>query len=388
MVISVGAVTVEEMVERARALRPRLAERAARTDVAGRVPDETIADLKAAGLFRVLQPLRYGGYELDYGRTQVELCRELGRACGSSAWLQCVLACHAWMVGMFPREAQEAIWGADQDTLISSGFSARGGVGRPVDGGYWLEGEWEFSSGSYACEWLVLVTPIETPDGPGRPIWCVLPRSDWQILDTWHVSGLRATASHNVFVPGAFVPASFTCPANNRVFGDPLPLPGWSVNPGYIYRLPQELFPFNVTTPALGIARGALDAFVAYLAGRPDRASMVQRQQRIAESAAEIDAAEALLLADSLEIERRGRAGGPWSPDFLARVRRDVSYAVVLCIRAVDRLAPAVGAHGLAHDSAFQRAFRDVHAVANHIGGNWDLHSIPYARLLLGLPPQ
>jgi alkylation response protein AidB-like acyl-CoA dehydrogenase len=251
-----------------------------------------------------------------------------------------------------------------------------------------LEGEWEFSSGSYACEWLVLVTPIETPDGPGRPIWCVLPRRDWQILDTWHVSGLRATASHNVFVPGAFVASAFTCPANNRVFGDPLPLPGWSVNPGYIYQLPQELFPFNVTTPALGIARGALDAFVGYLAGRPDRANLVQRHLRIAESSAEIDAAEALLLADSAEIERRGRAGGPWTPEFLARLRRDVSYAVVLCTRAVDRLASAVGAHGLAHDSAFQRAFRDVHAVANHAGANWDLHSIPYARALLGLPPQ
>lgn len=373
------------MVERARALRPVLAERAARAEALGRVPDETIADLKAAGLFRVLQPLRYGGYELDYGRTQVELCRELGRACGSSAWLQCVLACHAWMVGMFPQAAQEAIWGDDQDALICSAFSARSGVGRPVEGGYALSGEWEFSSGSHACEWIVLVTPIQTPDGPGRPIWCVLPRQDWEILDTWHVAGLRATASHNVMVPGAFVPTEYTCPANNRFVGEPLPLPGWEVNAGYIYQLPQDLFPFNVTTPALGIARGALDTYVGMLARRPDRGNLVARQMRIAESAVELDAAEALLLADCAEIERRGHAGGPWPTDFLAQVRRDLAYAVVLCTRAVDRLAAAVGAHGLHDDSPFQRAARDVHAVANHAGGNWDLHAASYARGLLGL---
>src|SRR5919197_1637122 len=112
------SVTLADVLDRAEALVPRLRERAGQAEELRRLPDETAEEFLAAGLFRVLQPVRYGGYELDYGRTQVELCRELGRACGSTAWLQCVLACHAWMVGMFPAEAQDAIWGQDQDTLI------------------------------------------------------------------------------------------------------------------------------------------------------------------------------------------------------------------------------------------------------------------------------
>ena len=110
------AVTLDDVLERAAALVPRLRERAPRAEAQRRLPDETIQEFVRAGLFRVLQPARYGGYELEYGRTQVELGQMLGQACGASAWIQCVLACHAWIVGMFPPAAQEAVWGTDPDT--------------------------------------------------------------------------------------------------------------------------------------------------------------------------------------------------------------------------------------------------------------------------------
>ena len=84
----VQEVTLEEVLERAEALVPRLRERAAQTEKLRRVPDETVQDFLSAGLFRVLQPKHWGGFELNYGRTQTELCNVLGRACGSSAWLE------------------------------------------------------------------------------------------------------------------------------------------------------------------------------------------------------------------------------------------------------------------------------------------------------------
>ena len=118
----VGAPTLDEVVARAEALLPRLRERARTAEVERHVPTETVQELRDAGLFRVLQPASYGGYELDYGRTQVELCHVLGQACGSTAWVQCVVACHAWCLAMFPPAAQEAVWGRDQDTLIASAF--------------------------------------------------------------------------------------------------------------------------------------------------------------------------------------------------------------------------------------------------------------------------
>lgn len=376
---------LDEMVARAATLTPQLERRAALTESQRRVPPETIDEFLDAGLFRVLQPARWGGYELDYGRTQVELCNVLGRACGSSAWVQCVLAAHAWCLGMFSAEAQDAVWAADADTLVASAFAFKTGCGRVVDGGYFVQGEWQFSSGSDVCKWIILGTPIVDQDSrpSGRIIWTLLPRRDWEVLDTWYAAGLKGSASNDIRVPGAFVPAAFT--VNVGEF-DGRPTPGSTTNPGYIYRLPlMPVFPYNVSTPALGIARGALDAFVRYMASRPERANMVQRQLRIAESAAELDAAEALWLADAASIEQIGRAGDFWSAVLLAKIRRDLAFSTMLCVRAVDRLVLAVGAHGMLDDTPVQRAFRDVHAVANHGANNWDLMAVPFAREVLGL---
>ena len=158
--------TLEDVVERAKALAPRLCERAPRTEALRRVPDETMQDFLESGLFRVLRPKRWGGLELPYGRTQTELCSVLGRACGSSAWVQCVVACHAWCLAMFPPEAQEAVWGREPDTLIASAFAYTTGRGRPVEGGYFVEGNWQFSSGSNACHWIILGAPIFEDGGP------------------------------------------------------------------------------------------------------------------------------------------------------------------------------------------------------------------------------
>src|SRR5688572_18714530 len=108
------------MVERAQALLPRLRQRAAHTEALRRLPPETVADFRDGGFFRVMQPRRFGGMELDYGRVQLELCRTLGQACGSAAWVQMVVACHAWCLAMFPDAAQQAVWSEDPETLVAS----------------------------------------------------------------------------------------------------------------------------------------------------------------------------------------------------------------------------------------------------------------------------
>jgi 3-hydroxy-9,10-secoandrosta-1,3,5(10)-triene-9,17-dione monooxygenase len=118
MLINTREVTLEQMVARAEALTPRLRERAHQTEELRQVPDETMQEFRDAGLFRVLQPKHWGGYELPYGRTQTELCNVLGNACGSSAWVQCVVACHAWCLAMFPPEAQDAVWGRDTMAVL------------------------------------------------------------------------------------------------------------------------------------------------------------------------------------------------------------------------------------------------------------------------------
>ena len=216
--------TIADMVERAKALLPPLRERAVETESLRRLPDATVRDFLDAGLFRVLQPKRWGGYELDYGRTQTELCGVLGQACGSSAWVQCVVACHAWCLAMFPTDAQDAVWSADQDTLVASAFAFSTGRGRPVEGGYFIEGQWQFSSGSNICQWIILGTPIFDGDGPPqKTLWCLLPRPEWEVVDTWYAAGLKGSASNDIRVRGAFVPSNFTV---NPAEFDGRPTPG------------------------------------------------------------------------------------------------------------------------------------------------------------------
>src|SRR5262245_19134854 len=173
MTVAARSVTLADLLERAEALVPRLRERARQAEELRRLPDETVNEFLEAGFFRVFQPARYGGFELDYGRTQVELCNVLGQGCGSSAWVQCVVACHAWALGMFPPEAQDAVWGDDQKTLVATAFSPKTGRGKAAPGGYVVEGDWQFSSGSDLCTWVILGTPIFEGDAPQptRMLW-------------------------------------------------------------------------------------------------------------------------------------------------------------------------------------------------------------------------
>lgn len=114
---------------------------------------------------------------------------------------------------------------------------------------------------------------------------------------------------------------------------------------------------------------------------------MVQRQLRIAESAAEIDAALAVMRTNAAVLSESIHTGEMPSREFLSRSVRDTSFAVKLCVQAVDRLATGLGAHGMLEDTPVQRALRDVHAVANHAANNFDNAAITYARHALGLPP-
>jgi 3-hydroxy-9,10-secoandrosta-1,3,5(10)-triene-9,17-dione monooxygenase len=385
MATTAQSVSLSDLLERAEALVPRLRERARTAEELRRLPDATFEEFREAGLFRVLQPARYGGFELDYGRTQVELCHILGQGCGSSAWVQCVIACHAWCLGMFAPEVQDAVWGDDQDALIASSFAPRTGRGRPVAGGYFVEGDWQFSSGSNLRTWVVLGTPIfeEGANRPSRMLWAMLPKSEWDVVDVWYAAGLKGTASNDIHVNGAFIPEAFTLDTG---LCDGRATPGSAANSGWIYRLPLwPVFPYNVSTPILGVARGALQAYINYTASRPDLANTPQRQLRIAESACEIDAALALLRADADYLSNCIRAREVPEAAFLSRSARDTSYAVHLCVSAIDRLVVAVGAHGMLDDTPIQRASRDAHAIANHRANSFDDNALTYARYALGL---
>jgi 3-hydroxy-9,10-secoandrosta-1,3,5(10)-triene-9,17-dione monooxygenase len=357
---------------------PTLKERAMKTEADGRLPAETIEEFREAGFFRVFVPKRYGGYELDYGLTQVELCNQIGRGCGSSAWVQSVVACHPWLLGMMPEPAQEAVWSAGPDTLITTAVSASTGKVKKAEGGYRLSGRWQFSSGCDYAEWILFAGPLEGEDK--RSPWCLVNKKDFSIdHDSWHPMGLAGTGSKDVEVKDAFVPDEWSSPMGSR--------PGAHLHSSYIYRIPFAPFFFlNVSCPALGVARGAVEEYVMQVNARPGRAT-AGRQARLAESSAEVDAALALMRADMTEVAETGRAEREMTPEQLARWERDLGYATKLCVQAVDRLLTSVGAHGIDVNNPIHRAGRDIHAIASH-SGNWDARGMAYARWAFGMEPE
>jgi 3-hydroxy-9,10-secoandrosta-1,3,5(10)-triene-9,17-dione monooxygenase len=377
--------TLDELVERTRALLPRWAERAAEAEALRHIPRATIDEFRAAGLFLPFVPARYGGYEMDYGPVQLAISGEIGKACGSSSWVQSVLACHAWVLGMYPEPAQDAVWSHDPNTIVASAFAPSSGITQEVEGGYVLDGVWQFSSGVEAAEWLLPMMVVRSEDRT-RLYFGLVNRKDFEVLDTWHAAGLRATGSNDVRISDAFVPHEF---ALDVTILDGRPTPGSVLSASHIYRLPLwTVFGFNIGVPALGIARGAIEAYIQQTATRPDNPIAAGKHARIAESSAEVDAAETLLQADVDLITRLGREGQTQFPlPLRTRLHRDLAYAAQVCARAVDRLTLSVGAHNIEENNPVHRASRDVHAVANHVGLQWDTHAELYGRVATGLEP-
>jgi 3-hydroxy-9,10-secoandrosta-1,3,5(10)-triene-9,17-dione monooxygenase len=390
---SVGSVTetdgsLDRLVESARQMVPVLLERAPGAEELRRIPDQTIRDFTEAGFFRIFLPKRFGGYELDYGFPQVKIASELGRGCGSSAWVFTVTACHSWIVGMYPLRAQQDVWGDAPDTLCASALVPEKSRLERVADGYRLSGRWKFSSGVDAAEWTLIVAPLDNGAGAKENVLCLVPRRDYEIIDTWFVGGLRATGSKDLEVTNAFVPDHRVVPLRMLKGGA---TPGSASNASHIYRLPvYAVFPYNISSPAIGIARGVIEQFtartraqVSATGARP--ADSMAVQLRVAEAAAMVDAASGLILRDAEELNRIGRAGEPFDYQQRALYRRDLAYAALSCMRAVDVIHQASGAHGLFEEFPIQRAFRDVHALNAHVALRWDSNGLQFGRLALGL---
>ncbi|MCK1475515.1 acyl-CoA dehydrogenase [Bradyrhizobium sp. 197] len=381
------------MVAKARALVPRLRDRAARTEELRHLPPETELDLHEAGLFRMLQPRRIGGAELDYVAL-IDCADLLGQADASVAWNLANLASHHWMLGMFEPSAQDMVWGRDPDALIASSFIFPAGRATRVEGGYRLHGSWPFSSGVASCAWNMLASVVysdDEADGIEYRIF-LLPKADYKVLDTWNVAGLRGTGSCDVEVRDVFVPHYMTVAVGDLAGG---PTPGSELNPNSLYALPVfALFPYVLSGVALGNAQACLDDYAEVVRHRISTynhaklSDFQSTQIKIAEASAKIDAARLIMRSaclNAMEDARRGHV-----PDMATktRYRRDGAYSVNSCTDAVSMLFAASGARGLFTTGVLQRQFRDAHAINSHLAFNFDAAGTNYGRVALGLPSE
>jgi 3-hydroxy-9,10-secoandrosta-1,3,5(10)-triene-9,17-dione monooxygenase len=383
-----GGARYEEMRRRALALVDRFAKRAEEAEALRQVPPANLEELHASGLFRMLQPLRVGGSELDYG-CLVDMGAIIARGCASTAWTLTNLASHHWMLAMFPPQTQSRIWDEDPDALIASAFIFPAGKARPAPGGYILSGRWAFSSGVDPSQWNLIGGVVTPESGEPHSRVFLLHRSQYEIVDTWHATGLKGTGSNDVIVKEAFIPEEMTVATDDLKGGG---TPGGVLNPSALYRLPVfALFPLILSGIGLGLAEVAYSTYLGSIRQRASKftgaklAELQSTQVKIGNIETRVDVARRAMLDICAEAMADARAGRIPDLETRMRYRRDVCFTTNLCIEAVDLVNGGFGAQALYTNSPLQRYFRDAHAVAAHIAFSMDAAASAHGRVAIGL---
>ena len=364
-----------------RHLAPVVAGHRASFDQERRLPDAVFNGLADAGLFRLWLPQAFGGPELSPVEfmTVVEAASGLD---GSVGWLVGNGAGMSRTGGYLP-EAVARRWFADPRAFVASATGAVGAA-QKVTGGYLLTGRWPFGSGAHHATHFMGLASSSGPDGANGPLLCCyFERHDVAIHDTWRVSGLRATGSCDFEVRDLFVPEQCT----HSFIGHE------ATQAGALYRLPViSAFAWTVAVVPLGIARGAMDTFVA-LAGRKTRmgtGALLRDRETVQSTVGRMqalhDAARAFLVQAMNELMAAIADEDVRLLQARAMFRAACSHAAESAVRIVDTLAAETGAASIFEASPLERAVRDVHAAVKHIAMSPNNYMVA-GRLLLGLDP-
>ncbi|GLV27247.1 flavin-dependent monooxygenase [Sphingobium sp. Cam5-1] len=383
------APAMADLVDRAAALVPVLRERANACEAGNKVPDKTIRDFQEAGFFKILQPRRHGGYEMDI-ETFYAVQMKLAEGCMSSAWVLGVVAVHNWQLALFDAKAQEDVWGKDEATLISSSYMPRAQV-TPIEGGYRISGRWGFSSGVDHCDWAFLGGLVNDPETGEPDFWTFLvPRADFKILPIWDTIGLGGTGSHDVTVEDAYVPAYRTHRSKD---GFAATNPGAKVNPAPLYKLPfGQVFVRAVSSSSIGALQGALDSFIEKGAKRRSANSGASAsadpdvQMVIAETHVAIDEMKTILFRNFEHLTEKARAGEQADLETRLHYRFQSAQISGRCCALIARIFAASGAEAIYRGNPIARAFCDIHAGRAHVANNPGVVGRNFGGVLLGAP--
>ena len=384
----------EGLIARGRALVSDFAGRAAKCESDCRVSDEAVALFRETGLHKTLLPAAYGGYEMGFSAV-LETSFAIGKVCASSAWVCGLYMVHGWLGGLFPKQAQDDMWGEDPAAFISGSYAPIGKA-TLVKGGYRLSGRFPFSSGSPGAAWNLCgaMLPIG-PEGKPVPAFTLVPKTDYKIdWESWRPVGLAGTGSFDVIVENAFVP-------DHRVlrFSDAVgsTAPGTESNTNPLYRISLLTgVPFALAMPSVGASAGALERFIdenkvrqthgAVVLGGKRIADFQTIQKRVGEAAARIDACRLVAQHAVDAAELQVRHDGKSSMAIRLLGRRSQSYIANEAKTAIDLIFDAAGGRCLQQGHPLQRAWRDVAAINHHISLNFDAVMSMYGQFAFGLP--
>ncbi len=375
--------TVVDTRETARRLAPELRERAAELEDLRRLPEDLSQRFAKSGFYRMCVPERHGGLEQSPAIT-METVELLARGDAAPAWVVFIGATSGTTLALLPESTAREVF-ATPETMIAGVFAPRGEAIVEADG-YRVSGQWPWGSGTQNADWILAGCRVirdgemeQLPNGTPRSRMMLVPASEVEFVDTWHVSGLAGTGSTDFVIHDRFVPDA-------RAVG--LGVDGALERP--LYRFPQfGLLAMGIAAVSLGLARAAIDELVAIAGGKTPAGSARPLAARPA-TQSEFARAEAALRSarafyyETIEAAWREAQDGRLGRDARRDVRLATTHATHAAAEAVDRMYHLGGGTSVYRRSPLQRFFRDVHVATQHMmvgPATWELAG----RLFLGL---
>lgn len=380
----------ETLLQRAESLVPVFKERALEAAQQGRLHDETIEDMRKAGFFKIVQPKKWGGYEL-HPNVFFDVQMKLAEGDMSAAWCLGVIAIHNWQMALFDDRAAQDVWGEDDSVLISSSYMPVGKVTR-VEGGFKLSGRWGFSSGSKHCQWIFLgamIPPANEGEGPDMRTF-LLPAEDYTIEDNWEVMGLRATGSHDIVVDDVFVPEYRT---HKAIDGFTMMSPGNAVNTSPLYKMPfGQIFVRAVSTAAIGALQGAINSYIEVTSKRVGKndgkktSHEPSAQYNLALAGTIVDELKHVLHANFNRLMEQADGGPELTMEERIKMRFDSALVLERCCEGVDLLMACSGGMGTFLNHPVNKYFLDIHTGRGHVANTPEKYGRNWGAVQLGEP--
>jgi alkylation response protein AidB-like acyl-CoA dehydrogenase len=336
-------------------------------------------------------PKRFGGYQTSI-RTYIDVMTELGRGCGSTAWVASLINVCAWLAALFPERAQRDVWGSNPDAW-AAGSLAPQGIATPVEGGWRVNGRWPWASGALHAQWAACGIHMKNERGEMANLGLSLtPMSEMDVEDTWFMAGMKGTGSNTIVAKDVFVPEHRFLPYPQAFAGTYRT----EFTDEVVYRV--AFVPVTVLILAgaqLGVARAALDHAIAASGRRgithtnfATQKESAGFQMQVAEASMKIDTALLHAARAADDLDRAAAEGRVMDLTARARVRMDTSLVAKYCREAVEVLVAAHGTSSLADSNRMQRLWRDVHTASHHAITEWQVNLEIYGKALLGVEPN
>ncbi len=369
---------VLNLVEATTATSELIAQHAAEGRAQRQISAEVVEALKDCGYMRSVLPTRWGGLEVhpnDFFKASVKIAEQDM----STAWIAGIIAVHAYQLALMDEQAASDVYSDGPDTLISSSYNPVGGKAQVCDGGFMLSGRWGWSSGSAHCTWVLLGAIVP---GEGYRTFLV-PRSDYDIEDTWFVYGLQGTGSNDIVIDSpVFVPDHRT---HKQMDG--FHCLHRQENP--LYSIPwAQMFIRVVTTPAIGAAKHAVEIFCGKAAASSTDPTKLQGDsditRRVAQTLNDIDEVESIMYRNFDQMVAAVTCGQEIPMIDRVRYRYQASLVIDRMAAAVDRLFEVAGGRSVYDGAGIQDIWRDIHIARAHVANNPTSFARNFGGMVLG----